>query len=548
MTMSDALLQSQCDAVDGAILMGHIGEFSRWIKLSGSEGEADSLRYVRARLDDYGFATQLLHHDAYISLPGRSLVQVDNAALQSITHSFSRAAPDGVRGRLVHVGAGTDADFAGRDVRGCIVLVDGIATPPVSLRASRAGAIGQLHISPHEHLHEMCISPVWGNPSAETVGELPATVVCSVLLSDGAALRERLACGEQPSVMLQAEVDTGWRKTPILVADLGTETDAPFVLFSGHHDTWHYGVMDNGSANASMLEVARLCAGQRGPWQRGLRLCFWSGHSHGRYSGSTWYVDEHWDELHRRCVAHINVDSVGADGADILGNVGSMSALGALASEAIETHSGQKLLGKRMSRGADQSFNGVGLPALFGDLSEPVPTPVGAHCWWWHTPDDLADKISEPNMVRDTRIYVHAVWRLLTDRVLPLDFRAYAEELLAELGRLRTALGERLSVDGLVDAAISLRESAAGLSGDAARVNRALMRMSRALVPMDYTSGDRFAHDPALALPTWPTLQPLRALAGAAADSDEARFLMVGAVRARNRVAHALREAVRVVD
>ncbi len=539
------MLQSLCDAVDGAVLMRHIGEFARWIKLSGSEGEADSLRYVRARLDEYGFATQLLHHDAYISLPGRSLVQVDNAALRCITHSFSRAAPDGVRGRLVHVGAGSDADFAGRDVRGCIVLVDGIATPPVSLRASRAGAIGQLHISPHEHLHEMCISPVWGNPSAETVGELPSTVVCSVLLSDGATLRERLARGEQPAVMLQAEVDTGWRKTPILVADLNVEDDAPFVLFSGHHDTWHYGVMDNGSANASMLEVARLCAGQRGQWQRGLRLCFWSGHSHGRYSGSTWYVDEHWDELDRRCVAHINVDSVGAEGADILGNVGSMSALGALAAEAIETHSGQRLLGKRMSRGADQSFNGVGLPALFGDLSEPVPTPVGAHCWWWHTPDDLADKISEPNMVRDTRIYVHAVWRLLTDRVLPLDFGAYAEELLGELERLRTTLGERLSVDGLVDAAKALRESAAGLSGDAAQVNRALMRMSRALVPMDYTSGDRFAHDPALALPAWPTLQPLRALAGAAAGSDEARFLTVGAVRARNRVAHALREAVR---
>src|SRR6202020_838401 len=113
--------------------------------------------------------------------------------------------------------------------------------------------------------------------------------------------------------------------------------------------TRRYGVMDSRSASAWMREVARLCAGQRGPWQRGLRLCFWSGHSHGRYSGSTWYVDEHWDELHRRCVAHINVDSVGADGADILGNVGSMSALGALASEAIETHSGQKLLGKRMS-------------------------------------------------------------------------------------------------------------------------------------------------------------------------------------------------------
>ena len=258
--MDETSLQRRCGAVDGAMLMRHIGEFARWIKLSGTEGEADSLRYVQGRLDEYGFATQLLHHDAYISLPGQALVQVDNVALRCITHSFSRAAPDGVRGRLVHVAAGSDADFSKCDARGCIVLVDGIATPPVSLRASRAGAIGQLHISPHEHLHEMCISPVWGNPSAETVGELPSTVVCSVRLSDGAVLRERLARGEQPSVMLQADVDTGWRTTPILVGDLGTEDDAPFVLFSGHHDTWHYGVMDNGSANAAMLEVARLCA------------------------------------------------------------------------------------------------------------------------------------------------------------------------------------------------------------------------------------------------------------------------------------------------
>ena len=215
------MLQSLCDAVDGASLMRDIAAFSRWEKLSGSPGEAESLGYIRSRLDELGFRTRLLHHDAYISLPGRSLVQVDNAALRSITHSFSRAAPDGVRGELVHVGAGNDADFAGRDLRGSIVLVDGIATPPVARRASRAGAIGQLHISPHEHLHEMCISPVWGNPSAETLEELPTTVVCSVLLSDGAAPRDRLARGERPSVMLQADVDTGWHTTPILEAELG---------------------------------------------------------------------------------------------------------------------------------------------------------------------------------------------------------------------------------------------------------------------------------------------------------------------------------------
>lgn len=61
--------------------------------------------------------------------------------------------------------------------------------------------------------------------------------------------------------------------------------------------------MDNGGANATMLEAARLLAERHHEWQRGLRICFWSGHSHGRYSGSAWYADEYWDELDKRCIA-----------------------------------------------------------------------------------------------------------------------------------------------------------------------------------------------------------------------------------------------------
>jgi hypothetical protein len=541
--MSDLI--SLCGHVDSVLLMRHVNAFGQWIKLSGTAEELDSLHYVQAQLGGYGFRTKIIQHDAYISLPGTSLVTADNAVLTSITHSFSQPSPrDGVTADLVYVGAGSEADFAARDVRGAIVLVDGIATPPVTLRASRAGAVGQVHISPHEHLHEMCISPVWGNPSAETRRDLPTTVVCSVLPSDGNPLRDRLARGDRPKVVLHAEVDTGWRKTPILVADLDPPNaidGGPFVLFSGHHDTWHYGVMDNGTANAAMLEVARLCAASRQSWQRGLRLCFWSGHSHGRYSGSTWYVDQHFDELDRRCVAHINADSLGARGADLLQNVGSMAELYAVAAEAIQTHSGQHLSGKRMSRGADQSFNGLGLPALFGDLSEPEPTPIGAHCWWWHTPDDLADKIDPDNLVRDTRIYVHATWRLLTDTILPLDYAATACALQRELDTLAPS-------GDLMNAARTLQANAETLktratARDAAIVNRALMQVSRALVPLDYTTGDRFAHDPALAQPAWAALQPLRTLASAACGTDAAQFLSVGAIRTRNRVLSGLRQA-----
>jgi hypothetical protein len=547
--MSDP--QSLCDLLDGTRLMAHVRALARHVKLSGTPEEAKSLEYVQARMAEYGYRTKMLHHDAYISLPGAASVEADNRVLTAITHSFSRPSPaGGLTGALVDVGAGGEADFAGRDLRGCVLLIDGIATPGVALRASRAEAAGQLHVSPHAHLHEMCISPVWGSPTPESLASLPSTVVCTIAEADGAGLRARLRTGERPRVTLHATVETGWRKTPILVADLpGPDVDenAPFVLFSGHHDTWYFGVMDNGTANATMLELARLCAARRGEWRRGLRLCFWSGHSHGRFSGSSWYVDEHWDELDRRCVAHVNVDSPGAAGAEVLANTGAMAELAPLAAEALHKHAGQVHAGRRMPRGADMSFSGIGLPAIFGDLSEPASSAVAPHSWWWHTPEDLLDKVDETILTRDAKVVMHGLWRLLSDIVLPLDYAEHGRLLLAELGRLGAALEGRFELAGLIAAATTLRDRAAVVMqagpGDAARTNRALMLVSRALVPMDYTEGDRFTHDPALPQPPWPVLQPLRALAATTPDSDAARFLTVQAMRSRNRLLHALRQA-----
>ena len=358
--MSDAGVHAFCEGVDGAALMRHMREFARWTKLSGTPEEMHSLRYAQGQLDGFGFRTAVLLHDAYISLPGRSRVEIDEQEKRSITHSFSRPSPGGGLTELVvDVGGGSEADFAGKDVRGRIVLAEGIASPAVARLASRAGAAGQLHISPHQHIHEMCVSPVWGSPSPGTVPALPATVVNTIAQADGLALRERLARGEHPRVTLHAEVDTGWRKTPILVADLGpskTVADVPFVLFSGHHDTWYFGVMDNGGANATMLEVARLCGSRREQMKRGLRLCFWSGHSHGRYSGSAWYADEFWEVLDRRCVAHVNVDSTGGIGATVLSNAAAMTEQAPLAAEAMRAQAGTEYVGRPMDRSSDQSL------------------------------------------------------------------------------------------------------------------------------------------------------------------------------------------------
>jgi len=566
--MAEAAIDRLAGAVSAQAMMRHLEEFARRVKLSGTPEELESFRYLQACLDGYGFQTKLILHDAYISLPGKARLEVDGLSPGCITHSFSRPSPpDGVRGQIVYAGVGGPKEFAALDVRGKVVLLEQIANPAASLRGSQAGAAGQIHISPHQHLHEMCISPVWGNPTEETRGRLPTTTVLTVRKADGDAIKRRVQAGEKIEAVLHAEVDTGWRKTPILVAELwreGASGEDGFVMFSGHHDTWHLGVMDNGGANATMLEVARLLATERSRLRRGLRLCFWSGHSHGRYSGSTWYADNHWEELERRCAVHVNVDSTGARGNIVMTDALSSSELYELAAEAVERQGAQKLERHRMSRAGDQSFWGIGVPSMFMGMGE---QPLGSDDnvmgallggknrkgagfgWWWHTPDDTLDKMDAELLVRDTRVYVHAIWRLLTDRILPLDYAAHAEALSNEIGALQAKLDGRFDLQPLAarvrklgEAAASLKARAAGSASDekVARINATLIALSRALVPIDYTSGDRFEPDPALGQSPYPVLDPIRRLAATAAGTDEAKFVAVAAKRTSNRVAFAL--------
>lgn len=570
MIMAHEMIETLCGAVSATAMMEHLEVFARRVKLSGTPEELESFRYLQSRLDTYGLKTHLILHDAYISLPGDAYIEVDGSRLQCITQSFSRPSPaGGVHAPIVYAGAGLPKDFAALDARGKIVLLEHIANPGAALRSSRAGAVGQIHISPHEHLHEMCISSVWGSPSDETMDRLPSTVVVSVRKVDGDALKRRIEAGETIEATLHAEVDTGWRKTPLLTGDLirkNAGPDEPFVMFSGHHDTWHLGVMDNGTANATMLEIARLFAANRSHLRRSLRLCFWSGHSHGRYSGSTWYADNYWKELATRCVAHVNIDLTGAFGNTVLTDALSSSELFGLASEAIKQQGDQTLDRHRMSRAGDQSFWGIGVPSMFMGMGEqPLGTAnvMGAVLgginrkaagfgWWWHTPDDTLDKIDKDLLVRDARIYVHALWRLLTDRILPLDYAAHAAALAEEIGEIEKGLAGALNLTELACSLAAMREAAGALRDQAAsnisdaeadRINSAIVATSRAMVPMDYTSGDRFEPDPALTQTPYPILDPLRRLAAAASDSGETRFFAVSAKRGLNRLVHALNQA-----
>jgi len=125
------------------------------------------------------------------------------------------------------------------------------------------------------------------------------------------------------------------------------------------------------------------------------------------------------------------------------------------------------------------------------------------------------------------------------------------------LQSLQKAAGDRFDLSVLLARAEELQRKAGELNGriaqakgaDAADIaNDVLTKVARALVPVDYSTGDRFGQDPAINQQAYPALQPLRGLAAHAPGSDAALFLEVGMRRARNRVAFALRDAIAAID
>ncbi len=546
---------------------------AEWVRLSGSRDERAAFEYVKGLLDQYGLQTTWLEHPARVSYPLEANLEVIDASGHALaqyaclSHAFG-ASVDNLQAELVDLGFGKPADYAANDVRGKVVLIDGLALPTAVYTAEQAGSIGQIFVN-DDHLHNMIVSTIWGTPTTQSAVRLPTVPVVSVVAVAGADLRTRIAAGTT-RVRLSARVFTGWQSTPIVVGELPGRASDDFVMFSGHLDSWDYGAMDNGSANATMLQVARLLARRKEELRRGLRVIFWSGHSHGRYSGSTWYADNFWDELYDRCIAHVNVDSTGARGATYYGSFQTHMELAGLGARVIEQELGVKSRPYRMTRAGDMSFNGIGIPALFMELSQ-VPAdetdveasmsfgePSGGKMpWWWHTSEDTIDKVDLDVLAQDTRIYLRAIWRLCSQALLPMDFRPVMKEIEFEIADLQRDAGDHLDLSRLYRQVSTLSERVNGLAArveladmpaEISELNRQMKMLSRILIPITYTSAGRFEHDPAWSIPFLPNLQAARQLAQLDRASDQYHFLQTELVRNRNTVAFALRQALDIFD
>lgn len=572
--------QNKSDLVDEVVgllskdeLMKHTQEISRWERLSGSREEAKAFEYIHRFLESVGAEVKRYDADAYISLPVEGRVSFDGQNLKANPPAMSGSTPpDGISARAKYIGVEDIAKY-GSELSGMIVVMEGMPMPAKSLPLQKLGCKGAVFIQSAELVSEGILSPVWGSPSVENMNMVPDLPVVSINKTAGETLKKRLLEKPNEPITLYTKMNTGWRKIPVLTAEIkAPRKTEDYVLFSGHVDSWYYGAMDNGSANATMLEIARVVASKRDKIKRNLRLAFWSGHSHGRYAGSAWYADEFWQDLHDNCVVHINIDSVGAKNATVLTQAHVMAETKSIGAEYIKKYAGQELEGVRVGRAGDQSFWGHGIPSLFLTLSEQPPVSAEGTAfaqiiggskktsglgWWWHTQADTFDKIDADNLLRDAKIYAAVVTRFCGDDILPIDLRPAATEIAGQLKHWQAEAGDRFDLSESIEKMRVLEEKVREFyklvesgknAGDRSEViNGFIKNLERVLIPINYVAGDEFHQDPALNQPPVPALALLKGLRN---EKEESRVMeiVVEAKRRRNRINAALKRGIKLAD
>jgi hypothetical protein len=163
------------------------------------------------------------------------------------------------------------------------------------------------------------------------------------------------------------------------------------------------------------------------------------------------------------------------------------------------------------------------------------------------------------------RVYANWMWGLLTNPVLPYEYRPTAARFVSRLSEFASSDIPGIDMAGAVDRAREFEELAGQLDaqseawrkrilagGDADSqhgadlLNRAQLRLSRILVPIASTAvgpygQDRYGH--AWQTQMIPSLVPYKTVAGYDRSSEEFQTWWVAMIRARNRVSDALQQA-----
>ena len=214
---------------------------------------------------------------------------------------------------LVDVGdGGHEADYNGKDVRGKIVVADGVLARVQQLAVAKYGAAGIVSDMPNQTTAWSGLDRTivrWGHLEARA----PAGFAFMVSRETAESLRTRLRAGEQIVLSAKVKASVGPGHWTVVTGVIpGTDPAAGEIVYSCHLDHQRPGANDNGSGCVTILESARVLARLIGNGtlprpKRTLRFV-WGPEVEGTMA----YLSRH-PEIKARLRADIHMDMVGGD-------------------------------------------------------------------------------------------------------------------------------------------------------------------------------------------------------------------------------------------
>ena len=478
---------------------------------SGSQQEEKAIQFLKSKLEEYGLKPQVLRYEAYISEPKLARLEVLSPEMVEVQctpyRQVGTTGPEGIEGEVIYI----DPEQIGRiDCRGKIVLAEQKTSGDwmglqgaLLLKLQNMGVKGLIVIEQDSFMPTICHQradfSVSGNPTSDSIDLVQRiSAIVHVSNRDGQRLKVLAKQGNMRAHVTSI-VETGWKKLPLLVAEIrGVRDPEKFMLVNGHVDTPPFspGAVDNASGNVAILELARVLNGHSEKLKRSIRFAFWTAHEIGRYGGSTWYNDAFWHELRYYCTAFFNIDSPGTEGATAYREA-PIGELQELVTESIASVAGVKVEGSHWpSRAGDHSFWGTGLPhastisARPKDLYDPFVNYSGGG-WWWHTPYETIEHGDIDILGTDVKVNLNFIFKVTNCPVLPMNFVPYADAMLKILEDLQAGAGKisfYFNINSVIERAREFRELAERLEGtvrkavDGAATDEMLEELNRCIM------------------------------------------------------------------
>jgi len=294
--------------IDGARLKQYVDEYTAisktyrdqghqfWGRIIGTEGDEASRLWVADRFKKAGLENvrdqmfdlqpQWFPQSWRVTIKGRT-----ELSLESVQPTYLTAATPsgGLETEAVYVGMGSDAELAGRDVRGKAVFIYSAPLPSMLHHtAATEGALKRVEAKGAAAIFIILALP--GNIRTQMYPQGTTVPTFSMGLEDGMKVRAMIgeaAAGPAPRVVVRLDTKMVPNlRTSTVWGELPGTTDEN-VMIIGHRDGWFEGSVDNASGVAVMAGLAdyfgKLPKAQR---RRTITFLGTSGHHDTRVSGN----------------------------------------------------------------------------------------------------------------------------------------------------------------------------------------------------------------------------------------------------------------------